>query len=165
LCALTTDDKPAYDQMLASATGQDAIEVAAVTNATPPKIFTLNDLTNPTNRFFVPTSPTNSRPMISFNRIGEDILISNVISFEVKFTGTGTTGTAVWPTPLASGNLDWPYDNLPSSNGFNGTFDTNNASFSGAPSAKVRITGVQIRLRAHDPKSHTTRQTTLIVDL
>jgi hypothetical protein len=167
LCALTTDDQPAYNQMLSRQTPSppypiqpaDAYEVMAVNppiGANPPNvptIFTLSNLTIQANRLNV----SGPYRQISNYRIGEDILLSNVVSFEVKFTGSSTTGT--WPRPLLN-NPDYPYDNLPIGNGLTGTFDTATITTS-----KIRITGVQIRLRTHDTKSRTTRQTTTIINL
>jgi hypothetical protein len=174
LCALTTDDKPNYDATLSINSPPplypiqpaDAAEVMAVSPATGtnpssvPKIFTLNDLTNPANRLSIPLNPAFPNRLASTivtNRIGEDILMSNVISFEVKFTGTPGAGIT-WPTAFSAGNSDFPYDNLPAVSG--GLFDT-----TGTNSAKIRVTGVMIRLRAYEPRTRTTRQTTITVNL
>lgn len=159
LCALTTDDAPAYNQKLKDLAVQpaDATEVMAVTNASPPTILTLGNLTVPANRLpqpFVPIGTT--------YRLGEDILMSNVTSLEIKFAGSGFTTvtpsnpTGTWPEAFP-GNSDYPYGNLPA----NGQFDT------GSPntSAKVRITGAMIRLRAYESRTRITRQTTFVVDL
>lgn len=154
LCALTTDDAPAYNQKLSSlgVSAPDATEVMAVTNT--PTILTLGNLTVPANRLF-PLNLTNAVPIATY-RLGEDILMSNVTSLEIKFTGQGGTVAAPWPAAFP-GNSDYPYDNLPA----NGQFDT------GSPntSAKVRITGAMIRLRAYESRTRITRQTTFVVDL
>jgi hypothetical protein len=119
-------------------------------------------------------------------RFGADKLMSNILSFEIKFTGVAspTLGANFWPRPFP-GNTDAPYDTLP----FDGNFDTfstqantpatppapavnwnlaTNLATTGTvarPLKQIRITGVQIRLRAYDPKTRSTRQTTLIVNL
>jgi hypothetical protein len=149
---------------------------------------TLRDLTVPVG---FPGSVRISGPV--FNpygvRVAEDKLMSNVLSFEVKFTGTAgaasglfdQSGNAMWPRPYADPstgaiqNTDYPYDTLP----YDGKFDTftqyvpnwNNANSNAAPlnqsgSMKpIRITGVMIRLRSFDARTRSTRQTTLIQDL
>ncbi len=173
LCALNGDDAPAYSSMFspgppagiaAGAAPTDPPEVMAMRSTT--QVFNLNDLTFAGNRVI--------RSVITQHRIGEDILLSNVTSFEVKFTGS--SGTVAWPTPFLSGNSDYPYDNLP----FDGAYDTFNqgpnwdlaSNMAGssvgpttAPLKRIRITGVQIRLRTWDPQTKSTRQTTLVVDL
>lgn len=169
------------------------------------KIAKLADLTIPQG-FSIPAElPDNPAPVQSARfpapftpnatgaRFAEDKLMSSVISFEVKFTGTpspllqtANTPPIVWPRPLAQ-NTDYPYDTLP----FDGQFDTfstqldfptatpprkwnsvshvagNAAGFGGdaAPIKPIRITGVQIRLRTYDSKTRSARQTTLILDL
>ncbi|MCS6866941.1 MAG: hypothetical protein RMJ56_13090 [Gemmataceae bacterium] len=116
------------------------------------EIATLRDLANPTLRRlpYQPLAPT------SF-RYGEDLLMSNVLSFEVKFTGPRRVlGSNIeWPTPPER-NTDYPYDFLPG----DGEFDTQ-----ANPVKPLRITGVQIRLRAYEPQTRVTRQTTVVIDL
>jgi hypothetical protein len=115
--------------------------------------------------------------------------VTNVLSFEVKFTGpTANVGLGAWPGDQYSNawprptvgnvvganqgqaNLDFPYDFLP----FNGQFDTYSsqvanwqtqvasASAPNNPIKPIRITGVMIRLRTYDLKNQTTRQTSII---
>lgn len=88
-------------------------------------------------------------------RVGDDKILSNVVSFELKYTGTGS---ATWPTrfPLATtpqANSDFPYDWLPAN------VDSGNAN------QTLRLTGVQVRLRVWNPKTLHTRQTSIVVDL
>ncbi|MBN9119870.1 MAG: hypothetical protein J0I06_12035 [Planctomycetes bacterium] len=99
-----------------------------------------------------PTFPRAARSLTSAppsKRYGEDRLLSGVLSFEVKFTGQGTG----WPTPFSS-NSDYPYDTLPA--GSNYEFDTSR-------SPTLKITGVQIRIRAVNGTN--TRQTTIVIAL
>ncbi|MBY0459026.1 MAG: hypothetical protein K2V38_16945, partial [Gemmataceae bacterium] len=137
LCALNGDDQPAYQQLVnnainAGAARTDPPEVMAVPGAGPATLFTLGDLTFGGNRM--------SRQPIVTHRIGEDVLLSNVTSLEIKFTGTQAPGVPVryapgtetaattsvtWPRPFQhpSGvllNTDYPYDYLP----FDGNYDT-----------------------------------------
>ena len=198
LCAMTKDDALAYNTRLAAdvrnaADAGEASEVMATTGTLPATVFSLADLTNPAKRM-------GRTPIGSVNRLGEDILMSNVTSVEIKFTGAPYTTkppiTTVgvdtqascinWPAPFP-GNSDYPYDNLP----FDGQFDTfgtipgwnstsqlattgsrptNNTNPLGltsqsGPLKTIRITGVLIRIRAYEPRTRTTRQTTFTVDL
>ncbi len=115
------------------------------------EIATLGDLTNPALRRppYDPIDPGSPR-------YGEDLLMSNVLSFEVKFTGPRRVfgPGQEWPTPFGA-NPDYPYDFLPGT----GEFDTH------VNPPPIRITGVQIRLRAYEPQTRVTRQTTIVIDL
>jgi hypothetical protein len=84
-------------------------------------------------------------------RIGDDKILSNVVSFEMKFTGTGISG-GPFARPFAS-NSDFPYDWINPS-----TFDT-------GTNPQQRLTGVQVRLRVWNPKTLHARQTSVVVDL
>jgi hypothetical protein len=155
---------------------------------------TMRELTvpyQPTTPFRMP--PDTPLPPTSL-RFGEDVLISNVTSFEVKFTGPRATGvywpsdpaSTEWPRSFAAGNTDWPYDNLP----FNGEFDTfcgdrtlvpnwdNATNVAGPPTTTnpagnpngvmkpgIRITAIIVRIRAWDSRTQQTRQTTMVQDL
>jgi len=78
------------------------------------------------------------------------IVLSNVISFEVKPTWEGG---AVPRAALAGGsNGDYPFDNVSG-----GIFDTDTPG--------VRVTAVLIKIRIYDPKNKTTRQSSIIVKL
>ena len=177
LVALTDDDAPAYNSAVASS---DSVEVM-VTNGG--KMRTLRDLT-------IPTTFPNSVRLVPFAplttdsvRYGDDTLLSNVISFEMKFTGPTANAywpsdpkSKLWPRPVYSptggqSNPDTPYDNLP----FDGNFDTFStlpnkwydaknvavdAATQSSPMKPLRITGVMIRLRSYDPNTRSTRQTT-----
>ncbi len=143
------------------------LEVVSNNGATPN--FTTNNLTaiaNPANRLapaaFTPASP----------RFGDDIVITNVVSFEVKPTGV-VPGLPTWPRPALGAtalNADFPFDDLPQLAAPNGPlvqFDTALGGFAGAtlpptpgapPIIAARITGVQIKIRVYDAKNKLTRQ-------
>jgi len=122
---------------------------------------------------------------------GDDILITDVLSFEVKVAWSNNTDPSMatvsptFPTPTTagSGNLDWPVANVSSQQG--GRFDTgstadvqaaspsydwnNPASFnttvSGAPRFRVRLSTVQIRIRVWDKATESARQITIVQDV
>ncbi len=172
VCAMNTDDVSVYTQALTTAAVPyaDSSEVLAVRPPNTTTMMTLNDLTLPANRVADP--PNRLLTPISNYRIGEDILLSNVISFEIKFTGTCTAPGVVWPRPFTV-STDF-YDNLP----FNGHFDTFHAfpnwdvagnlataTTPSSPLKQIRLTGISVQLRVWDQNSKTARQTTLVVDL
>jgi prepilin-type N-terminal cleavage/methylation domain-containing protein len=104
---------------------------------------------------------------------GQDILLSNVISFEVRVNGGqsrlfGAPGALPGPDNIAN-NSDFPFDTLiafppvagpPSYPGF--IFDSTvpNANY-----PKIQVRGVQIRIRIYDPKTQNARQITIVQDL
>ena len=132
-------------------------------------------------------SPINFQP----SGTGDDILITDVLSFEVKVAWSNNTDPSMatvsptFPTPTTagSGNLDWPVANVSSQQG--GRFDTgstadvqaaspsydwnNPASFnttvSGAPRFRVRLSTVQIRIRVWDKATESARQITIVQDV
>jgi hypothetical protein len=130
-------------------------------------------------RFAMPANPLASRTgrLVTSRRYGEDRLMSQVLSFEIKFTGTlgpGSGLTTPWPTPFANGNSDYPFDVLP----FNGEFDTFStrvpnwntnpnykatAANPGGNMKPLRITGALIVIRSLQGTS--TRQTRITVSL
>ncbi len=189
LVARSTDDAPAYKT---PASYPDAPEVMAVTGGT---MRTLGDLTIPAgfpnSLRLVPNNPTGlpATPLPPTSpRYGEDKLMSNVLSFEIKFTGPAVNlgagawpsdpSSTQWPRPLAV-NSDYPFDNLP----FDGQFDTfstqastptvgwnwsNNYARVGNPGGSMkplRLTAIKVTLRTWDSKTRTTRQTSFIVDI
>jgi type II secretory pathway pseudopilin PulG len=178
IVAHTTDDAKAY---AAAAAQPDAPEVMVVLNQ---QMQTLPALTVPimggVQSVRLP-GPDSFAPLgITSNRYGTDKLMSNVLSFEVKFTGVAADGSIPggWPRPFASGNTDFPYDTLP----YDGRIDTfsaqvpnwsaptniaqgSNPATWGAPMKPLRITGVMIRLRTYDTRTYSSRQTTLTLDL
>lgn len=146
--------------------------------------FTLSDLTNPSNR--LPIAPTTPLPapsgtplQLSGARYGEDLLLSNVLSFEVLVDWGPNPFIATSGQPAraaAVGNWDWPYDALAVNPGQNttyqnqGVFDTwsavanwNNFGLMNNTAAlplAVRVKGLQITVRVFDPKTKQARQST-----
>jgi len=185
ISALTPDDATGYNNNANHPTQQpDAGEVMVINSQTSPAtIATLGGLTIPAGIPGVTslrlTSPPNGGPAANTARYGEDKLLANVLSFEVKFTGPPvTTMGSTWPTPFANSsgtilNSDSPYDFLPG-DGYYDTFSTQVPNWQNYVASStntsnlikpIRITGVQIHIRAYDPKTRATRQTTFIVDL
>lgn len=123
-------------------------EVASVNGATINTLATVR-----TNRLTPLTQlPQRTPPP---DRFGEDIVVSNVLSFEIQADWTPNT-TAPYTTvaPRSFGppgnNTDAPYDFLP------GTFDTaapTNGNY-------LRVKSLQITIRVYDPRVKTTRQNT-----
>jgi len=151
VCGINSDDAAAYDL---SGAPSNTSDVMSTTGSSP----TWTVL--PLRQLSVSGKPTGNRltqAALGGSRLGEDVLMSNVVSMEIKFTGTDSTG-AIFASSFASGNSDYPYDNLP---GASYLFDT--AAPTG--SANLRLTGVMIRIRAYAPRTHVTRQTTFIVPL
>lgn len=101
-------------------------------------------------------------------RYGDDILLSNVISFEVKLTWT-PGGTDPAPRAFASPAVtDAPFDTLQEA--YAAVSRTETIFDTGAPATattplKIRVRAIQIRLRVWDPKLQNTRQVTLVQDL
>ncbi len=158
-CAMNQYDAPEYAKLLNNipTTGpaptmakDDPIQVVAAfdQNATSPpntgpakyKVSSLTDLTLSANRFGNAAVPY-SAPYAPINtlRVGDDVLLTNVTSFELKYTGpqANVTWTAqgasdpksfTWPRPFVpppspsppQPNSDYPHDSLP----FDGYFDT-----------------------------------------
>ena len=153
-----------------AATPPDAVdEVLTVFNN---RMQTLNDLTIPTGFNGSPRFANRVARPTSSRRYGEDRMMANVLSFEVKFTGVGALGTN-WPAPFP-GNSDHPYDTLPYDGKFD-TFSTRIADWATNPTYRasatnqggqmkpIRITGAMIRIRALS--GTTARQTTIVVSL
>lgn len=165
LVALNSDYAAAYNGLLASntaATIADAREVFALSNPNatsgPPQVATFAQLSASANAALrVPLpSAANPQPVNQIpGRFGDDKILSNVVSFELKYTGTrGPTATAPFPALFAN-NSDYPYDWLPTTNN---ALDTGN-------NPQLRLTGVHVRLRVWNPKTLHARQTSVVVDL
>lgn len=184
LAARTTDDLPVYQAVVNNALSDSPQDVMAVLGT---QVQTLSDLTNPGRRL---AQPINPQWRLAGRRTGEERLIGNVLSMEIKFTGPDTNlgagawqaadpSSRQWPRPYqatiagAVSNSDYPYDFLP----FNGEFDTYSrqlaygaaqratAANPGAPLKPIRITGVMVRIRVYNDQNKATRQTTFVVPL
>jgi hypothetical protein len=113
----------AEDQTNLAAAGLDAEVLSTDSPTTPTKVNTMLDLATQADI-------TKRVQMIPYaNRFAQDVLLTNVISFEVKPTWpAGPQGAATGPTTFAS-STDHPYDNLTVTG--NTTFDT--AQFMSSP--------------------------------
>lgn len=172
---------------------------------------TLSDLVNPSNRLGG-TSPNPGPPPFgpgyavkgpgndldlapSISRAGDDILLSNVISFEVQLhwdpavpTGPPPHLTTVrGPDPFTpSAKSDSPFDTLPLKGANTNTsvpeyvFDTwaalqswdavdpNTGAYTtpaNVPPYLIRVKAIQVRVRIWDPKLQNARQVTIVQDL
>jgi type II secretory pathway pseudopilin PulG len=100
-------------------------------------------------------------PMAGLNgsRIGEDVLLSNVLSFEVKVLWTEANQTNPGARAFAvPGNTDYPFDTLQEAR-TSPDFDT------GSSVAPIRVKALQLRLRVWDAKMKTARQITIVQDM
>ena len=125
---------------------------------------TLKQIRHPSQR--LPLSPVNDPAY------GTDILLSNVLSFEVRVdwdpNPNGTLNSSNPPRPF-SVNTEYPYDNLTANAGRNpalpATFDTWHdeqdwqRAFATLPLA-IRVRGIQVSVRVFDPKTRAVRQNT-----
>jgi prepilin-type N-terminal cleavage/methylation domain-containing protein len=133
--------------------------------------FTLQDVTNPANRMALnaATFPVVSTSALTFGvpgaaRYGEDILASNVLSFEVLADWTpnafGVAAGATSPRAFAIGvNTEAPYDYFQNGQVFDTYAQLSNAPFT-MPAQAIRIKSIQVHLRIFDPKVKQARQNT-----
>jgi type II secretory pathway component PulJ len=135
------------------------------------------------------TRPLMSPYMAASPKYGDDVVLTNVVSFEVKPTWVAdsaapgnrqprtllpiTSATPVntlipttVPPPAPPGtfitNTDYPFDDMPVN-----TFDTSPFAPTDATTLpfRARITGLQIKIRVYEPKNNMTRQSTIVVKL
>lgn len=153
----------------------------------------MTDVTNPANRLGGSSAPNLPYPPgnvgfapLTGARAGDDVLLSNVISFEVKPTwdaGTGVRSPRSYPsgvTGYATSGTDDP--NLPSTtppytypNSTDAPFDNlatalptpgpTYANFDTGSSPTIRVKGTQIRIRVFDAKLKNARQSCFVIDL
>jgi hypothetical protein len=92
---------------------------------------------------------------------GDDIILSNVISFEIKPTWRHSNVARNPRSFVPNVITDTPFDNLTVATGGAGfTFDTLDPA-----RPPIRINAVQLRIRIYDPKAKTARQSTFVLDL
>lgn len=153
----------------------------------------LADLRDPANRLgrVAGSGPTPSTAgddglltPLSGTRRGDDVLLSNVLSFEVKLSwtpGTGESPPRPFNPPGGAGipATDAPFDSLQDAYAANPpnppatvsnqnvtTFDTAVVSTNpDMPERRIRVRAVQIRLRVWDAKLQSARQATLVQEL
>ncbi len=182
IVALSTYDAADYQRMAVAPgyTAGDAVhEVMVAANGAPPQMYTLANLATVTGPAFPRFVPGTTRAVTS-TRYGEDRLMSNVLSFEVKFTGerANLNGPNPWPPASNSpnewprrfapdpttppgylGNSDFPFDNLP----YDGQLDSAAPNgVTGSPRQPLRVTAAQIRIRSLS--GTVARQTTIVVN-
>lgn len=150
-------------------------------NGTVP--YSLVGLTDPANRLPINPPATSWAPLmfpISNARYGEDLLLSDVLSFEVRVDWSpntnGLSSSSQAPRAFAT-NTEYPFDNLTVNTGHNsafagqGVFDTwfpaaswnINLNGAGNPSKvplAVRVNGIQVTIRIWDRKTKQSRQNT-----
>ena len=130
----------------------------------------------PLNPVNVPPDPLSASPPlvlpVNDRAYGMDILLSNVLSFEVRVdwdpNPNGTLYSSNPPRPFPV-NTEYPYDNLTANAGRNpalpATFDTWHdeqdwqRAFATLPLA-IRVRGIQVSVRVFDPKTRAVRQNT-----
>jgi prepilin-type N-terminal cleavage/methylation domain-containing protein len=133
--------------------------------------FTLQDVTNPANRMALNTAsfPVVNTSALTFGvpgapRYGEDILASNVLSFEVLADWTpnsqGVAAGATAALPFGIGvNTEAPYDYFQNGQVFDTYAQLTTPPFTMPPQA-IRIKSIQVSLRIYDPKVKQARQNT-----
>ncbi|MBA4067562.1 MAG: hypothetical protein C0501_28405 [Isosphaera sp.] len=110
----------------------------------PGPVNTLGNLRNAANRMPLTRFPVGGA------RYGEDILASNVLSFEIQ-TDWSTPGNPT-AAPAFPGNTDYPYGGLPTPGG---VYDTATVG-----PGNQRIKQLSITIRVYDPRMKQSRQNT-----
>ncbi len=129
------------------------------------------------------TTPAPNPTIIPGATQGDDILLTDVISFEVKANwtvGTPPAGSAAFATPFRTiaNNPDWPFDDLQNTfshfdtgsmldAGAMGVTDWNDPTKfliigAGVPPMRVRMNALQIRIRIWDANAQQARQITIV---
>lgn len=156
---------------------RQSVNVPAATHPTLAEVVSVDGASN-TNTVTSVTAQANRLGLAALpggsNRFGDDIVITNVLSFEVKPTwevaaGGAVPRTNVGPVGSSRANADYPFDDLPANNVgplpvANVQFDSALGGFAtaaGAPVTPARVTGAQIKIRIYDGKNKMTRQSTV----
>ena len=126
--------------------------------------------------------PTSIFNPLTGNRFGDDIVLSNVLSMEIKPTWQAPPSPTLVASPRGFGvnvltpvngsdtaysppannvSSDAPYDTLSAFPASGSQFDT---LFPTVNHPRIRVNGVQVRLRIYDQKVKTARQSTFIFD-
>ncbi|MCE9563897.1 MAG: prepilin-type N-terminal cleavage/methylation domain-containing protein [Planctomycetes bacterium] len=136
---------------LAPAAGDsDVISVTGANVNTMASLVPLTLAPAPNRMTLAPFATTNTA------RYGEDIVVSNVLSFEVLADWTATAA-ANYPRAFTAGNTDAPYDFLNGVAAYpGGIFDTGITP----PPMPVRIKSLQVTIRIYDPRLKAARQNT-----
>lgn len=155
----------ASDQGTFPPNGTDTtVDPGVISLSTTNTVNTMANLVDWTNRLGgasgVPKVAGNDSQLSSLStRLGDDIMLSNVISFEVKVNWTTSTSGGSPAGRAFGSNTDYPFDTLQDGSG-NAEFDTRPS-----PPQMIRVIAVQIRIRIWDPKIHNARQITIVQDL
>jgi prepilin-type N-terminal cleavage/methylation domain-containing protein len=140
LLAVTTADQPSLSSAAAD---------TEVISAVGPNVNTMTSVMNPSNRMGLAALP-GPTPGPASPRYGEDIVVSNVLTFEVQADWTPGPTSPTAPRAFST-NTDAPYDFIPG-----GVFDTNGTP----PPQSVQIKSLQILIRIYDPRMKQARQNT-----
>jgi hypothetical protein len=177
LVALDADSRGALQQAVTNdtvppPTHQEVISVPAPGG----QVNTLADLITPANRLF-PTGLTfggtaaAAGGTLAGARVGEDTVLTNVLSFEVLVWWDGAAGVtgprgygqlgALPAGSRAIPNTEAPYDFLyPMPNN---VYDSSTPVGVAAPTPLMRVRGLQITIRVADPRTGNARQNTIRV--
>jgi hypothetical protein len=137
---------------LASALGADTSAPDVISTKDGTTANTLADVATTAKR---PAFPT----QLGGGRYGDDVLLSNVISFEVKVSWQQqSSGATVLGNPgrLFANNTDFPYDT------FAPTFSPSLFDTLSPSTVPVRVLALQVRVRVYDPKMKQARQATYV---
>ena len=105
----------------------------------------------------VPGNRTQASAITNAAKLGDDIVVTNVTSFEVR----PMYGFPVGPGGVSPGPVDGVFADLPG--GPNPTqFDT---GLGAVGNNRIRVIAVQIKIRVYDSKNKMSRQTTMVVKL
>ena len=164
LVALDDDTRSTLDRVIQSETTtparhQEVISVP-VPNTTPPRANTLATVMNPANRLAMGSQfPQN--PPVGATRYGEDIVATNVLSFQVLVWGDAppNPNAGPWPRQFPT-NTEAPFDYLPG----NGVLDTAVLATTTGVN-RIRVRALQITLIIADTRVGIARSRTWKLDM
>ncbi|MBX9585548.1 MAG: prepilin-type N-terminal cleavage/methylation domain-containing protein [Gemmataceae bacterium] len=110
-------------------------------------------------------------PIVVPGRLGDDVLLSSVLSFEVKLSWTSEVAGEPLPRAFFPPSVtDTPFDTIEQAYTAGGKagvveVDTGIVGTDGKPVTKICVRAIQIRLRVWDPKLQNARQVTIVQDL
>ena len=129
--------------------------------------------TNQVNTLRTIAVPANRAPAASIPnthaKYGDDIVITNVTSFEIKALWTPGAGVPAPRTTIPLNttlipNGDFPFDDLPAPVA-PATFREFDTGIGAVGNNRIRVIAVQIKIRVYDAKNKLSRQTTMVVKL
>jgi type II secretory pathway pseudopilin PulG len=107
-------------------------------------------------------------PVIPVADDGSDIVLSNILSFEVKADYSPVTlVTGAMPRFPAAGNYDYPFDDLPGvgPNIYDSSYHGMINAAGLIPGQNMNIRAIQVKVRIYDAKNKTSRQVTLVHEM